>query len=222
MSIGPNLNWVKSEIKKIKIEIILSFIISLFISYIILTKIGFIGLINTVLILTAFYLFFINVQDFFLKKFKNYAQTFSHFGFSLLILSILFNSILSSEKTINLKVGEKFSFREEIITFESIENIKNKNYKSIIGYFSIRDKKNNSIQLKPELRIYNQPLTITSEADIKTTLYYDKFLVMNVVKDYEYFNVRYQVKPFMIWIWISTVLLVIGGCFSLFRRLYEK
>jgi len=222
MSIGPNLNWIQSEIKKIKIEIILSFIISLFISYIILTKIGFVGLINTILILAAFYLFFINVKDFFLKKFKNYSQTISHFGFSLLILSILFNSILSSEKTINLKVGEEFSFREETITFESIENIKNKNYKSIIGYFKIKDKKNNSIQLKPELRIYNQPLTITSEADIKTTLYYDKFLVMNVVKDYEYFNVRYQVKPFMIWIWISTILLVIGGCLSLFRRSYEK
>ena len=137
-------------------------------------------------------------------------------------MSILFNSILSSEKTINLKVGEEFSFREETITFESIENIKNKNYKSIIGYFSIRDKKNNSIQLKPELRIYNQPLTITSEADIKTTIFYDKFLVMNVVKDYEYFNVRYQVKPFMIWIWISTILLAIGGLLSLFKKSYEK
>ena len=63
---------------------------------------------------------------------------------------------------------------------------------------------------------------ITSEADIKTTLYYDKFLVMNLVKDYEYFNVRYQVKPFMIWIWIATVILVIGGFLSLFQKRYEK
>ena len=162
------------------------------------------------------------IKDFFSKKFNNYSQNFSHFGFSLLILSILFNSILSSEKIVNLKVGEEFSFRGETITFESIENIKNKNYKSIIGNFKIKDKKNNSIKLKPELRVYNQPLTITSEADIKTTLYYDKFLVMNVVKDYEYFNVRYQVKPFMIWVWISTILLVVGGCLSLFRRSYEK
>ena len=78
------------------------------------------------------------------------------------------------------------------------------------------------MQLKPELRIYNQPVMITSEADIKTTLYYDKFLVMNLVKDYEYFNVRYQVKPFMIWIWISTLILAIGGLFSLKKKLYEK
>jgi len=222
MSIGPNLNWIKSEIKKIKIQIILSFIIALIISFLILSKIGLVGLINTILITVAFYLFFMTIKDFFSKKFNNYSQNFSHFGFSLLILSILFNSILSSEKIVNLKVGEEFSFRGETITFESIENIKNKNYKSIIGNFKIKDKKNNSIQLKPELRVYNQPITITSEADIKTTLYYDKFLVMNVVKDYEYFNVRYQVKPFMIWVWISTILLVVGGCLSLFRRLYEK
>jgi cytochrome c-type biogenesis protein CcmF len=222
MSIGPNLNWIKSEVKKINIQIFLSFTISLLISFLILRKIGYVGLINTILILTAFYLFFITIKDFFLKKFKNYSQNFSHFGFSLLILSILFNSILSSEKIINLKVGEKFSFKEETITFESIENIEKKNYKSIVGYFKIKDKQNNSIQLKPELRIYNQPVMITSEADIKTTLYYDKFLVMNLVKDYEYFNVRYQVKPFMIWIWISTILLVIGGLLSLFKRLYEK
>jgi len=222
MSIGPNLNWIKSKIKKIKIQIVLSFAISLLISFVILNQIGFVGLINSILILATFYLFFITIKDFFLKKFKNYSQIFSHFGFSLLILSILFNSILSSEKTINLKVGEEFSFREETITFESIESIKNKNYKSIVGYFKIKDKQNNYVQLKPELRIYNQPVMITSEADIKTTLYYDKFLVMNLVKDYEYFNVRYQVKPFMIWIWISTVLLIIGGLLSLFQRLYEK
>ena len=76
--------------------------------------------------------------------------------------------------------------------------------------------------MKPELRIYNQPIIITSEADIKTTLHYDKFLVMNLVKDNEYFNVRYQIKPFMIWIWISTVLIIIGGLLSLFKRLHEK
>ena len=222
MSIGPNLDWIKSKIKKVRIEIIILFAISLSVSLLISKKIGSVNLINIALISAAFYLFFITVKDFFSKKFKNYSQKISHFGFSLLILSILLNSIFSSEVTTNLKVGEKFNFKEESITFESIENTESKNYRSIIGHFKIQDKQKNSIQLKPELRIYEQPFTITSEADIKTTLYYDKFLVMNLVKGYEYFNVRYQFKPFMIWIWISTLLLGIGGMFSLFKRIYEK
>ena len=222
MSIGPNLDWIKSKMKKVRIEIIILFAISLLVSLLISKKIGSVNLINIVLISAAFYLFFITVKDFFSKKFKNYSQKISHFGFSLLILSILLNSIFSSEVTTNLKVGEKFNFKEESITFESIENTESKNYRSIIGHFKIQDKQKNSIQLKPELRIYEQPFTITSEADIKTTLYYDKFLVMNLVKGNEYFNVRYQFKPFMIWIWISTLLLGIGGMFSLFKRIYEK
>ena len=222
MSIGPNLNWIKSKIKKVRIEIIILFVISLLVSFFISRKIGSVNLTNIVLISAAFYLFFITAKDFFSKKLKNYPQKISHFGFSLLILSILLNSIFSSEVITNLKVGEKFSFKEESITFESIENTESKNYRSIIGHFKIEDKQKNSIQLKPELRIYDQPFTVTSEADIKTTLYYDKFLVMNLVKGDEYFNVRYQFKPFMIWIWISTLLLSIGGIFSLFKRIYEK
>ena len=63
---------------------------------------------------------------------------------------------------------------------------------------------------------------ITSEADIKTTIYSDKFLVVNVVKDDEFFNVRYQNKPFMVWIWISVVLLAYGGLISLLKSSYEK
>ena len=44
----------------------------------------------------------------------------------------------------------------------------------------------------------------------------------NQVKDSEFFNVRFQSKPFMIWIWISAVLLAIGGIFSLTQRFNEK
>ena len=41
---------------------------------------------------------------------------------------------------------------------------------------------------------------------------------MNLVKGNEYFNIRYQVKPFMIWIWFSILLLSIGGIISLFQN----
>ncbi len=222
MSIGPNLSWIKSDFKIIRIKTIFLFIISLLISSFILRKTGLVSLINTVLISVAFYLFFITVKDFFVKKYKNYSQKISHFGFSLLILSILLNSVFSSEIITNLKVGEKFIFKKGSIMFEKIENTEGKNYKSIVGYFIIEDKKKNHIQLKPELRIYDQPTIVTSEADIRTTLFSDKFLVINLVKGSELCNVRYQIKPFMIWIWISTLLLAIGGIFNLFQRSHEK
>ena len=71
----------------------------------------------------------------------------------------------------------------------------------------------------PEIRIYNQPNILTSEADIKSTIFFDKFLVINLLKGEEIFNVRYQKKQFMIWIWISTCLISIGGILGIFKRL---
>jgi len=222
MSIGPNLHWVKSKAFKFNVKFIFLFFVSLSISFLILKTVGSNNLINTILISTSLYLFFITISDFFSKEFFNYSQKLSHFGFSLLIVSILLNSIFSSETTQNLKVGDKFILDNESITFNSIVKYDSKNYQSIVGNFTIEDLKKNSLELKPELRIYDQPITITSEADIKTTIFYDRFLVMNLVKGDEYFNVKYQVKPFMIWIWISTSLLAIGGMFSLFKRIYEN
>ena len=75
--------------------------------------------------------------------------------------------------------------------------------------------------LRPELRIYNQPNIVTSEEDIKTNFFTDKFITMNYVQNQEYFNIRYQVKPLMIWIWISVLLLSFGGLMSIFKKRYE-
>tara|TARA_B100001175_G_C19451400_1_gene611527 strand:- start:614 stop:1420 length:807 start_codon:yes stop_codon:yes gene_type:complete len=222
MSIGPKLHWIKTKIDKNKIQFFLLFVISSFISYLIMDKMGSKNLVNGILVSASLYLFFVTLKDFFLKRYSNFSQKISHFGFSLLILSILFNSIFSSEISSNLKVGDKILFEKGIITFLSIENKEYKNYQSIVGHFKIEDNKKNLVILKPELRIYNQPYTITSEADIKTTFYSDKFLVMNLVKGNEYFNVRYQVKSFMIWIWVSAIILSLGGIYSLLRKNYEK
>ena len=76
--------------------------------------------------------------------------------------------------------------------------------------------------MEPELRIYNQPNIVTSEADIKTNLFTDKFITMNIVQNQDYFNIRYQIKPFMIWIWISVLLITLGGLISLFKKKYEN
>jgi cytochrome c-type biogenesis protein CcmF len=82
------------------------------------------NLVNSLLISASFYLFFITIKDFFAKASFNYSQKLSHFGFSLLVLSILLNSIFSSEVITNLRVGENIVFKNEIIYFDSTEKKK--------------------------------------------------------------------------------------------------
>ncbi len=217
MAIGPKLKWIKSDLKD-KIYLFSLLVISVLISFFIVKNFNANVLVNTILISAALYLFFITLRDFFIKKYKNLAQNIAHFGFSLLILSILFNNLFSSEIITNLKVGETYNGSKTKIVFESINQKKQKNYNSIIANFSITNSEGINNNLSPELRIYNQPKITTSEADIKTTLMKDKFIVINLVQNQDYFNVRYQVKPFMLWIWLSVMIISFGGLISLLKK----
>ena len=221
MAIGPQLKWIKSNLESKKFLIFLLFV-SILISYLIVKNFDKNLLVNTILISSAFYLFFITLRDFFTKKFKNISQNISHFGFSLLILSILFNNFFSSEVITNLKVGESYENSKIKITLQNINQRDEKNFNSVVANFKVIHSDGQIDQMSPELRIYNQPNIVTSEADIKTTMMRDKFIVINLVQNQEYFNVRYQDKPLMLWIWVSVLLLSLGGILSFMRRSYEK
>ena len=217
MSIGPKLKWIKDNFEKIKYLRIILFFICIILSFYLIKKTSSEILFTSVIGGGALYLLFISIEDLFKKKY-NISQVISHFGFSLFILSILFNSLFSTEFSANMKVGQELSFKKDQVKFLKIKIFEKENYKSVIANFEIIDEKENVISLYPEIRIYNQPNILTSEADIISSVFSDKFMVINLLKGEEIFNVRYQTKPFMIWIWISTFLISFGGILGLLKR----
>ena len=216
MAIGPNLKWVKDHINKIKLEQPIFLSISILISYLFTTSYGVSYLFSVPMFGLGFFLFFLTIRDFFSKE-SILSQKIAHFGFSLFILSILFNGVLAKEYSSNMKVGDERKFMNKIIKFENLKITQELNYQSLTGEFNISDDRGN-LNLKPEIRIYNQPKTLTSEADIISTIYSDNFLVFNVLKDDGYYNVRYQHKPLMIWIWLSVILIFVGGILGYFKK----
>ena len=216
MSVGPSMNWIKTNLK-FKVSHIYYF---LFTSTATIITINVLSQKDFLFIILIFSLLFLTIKTIanFLKKNTNHAQNVSHLGFAMLMLSILFNSISSTEIIKNIKVGDSFVSKNEKITFEKVKTNEKKNYSSIIGTFEIKNNNNKIIKLYPEIRVYNQPIIATSEAAIKTTLFKDRFITINLIKDEQLFNVRYQNKPFMIWIWISTLIIIFGGTFAIFSK----
>jgi len=216
MSIGPSMKWIKTNFKfgaKSFFVIVFTMVLSFFTVFFIGEKNIFI-----LLLFIGFFYLLLKSLDQLRDKTKNFAQIFSHTGFSLLLISILLNSFSSKEIIKNIEVGESFTLKNEKIIFKKIVVEKEKNYESIVGFFEILDDKNRIINLQPEIRIYNEPEMATSEASIKTTLSKDRFITINIIKDQNFFNVRYQHKPFMIWIWISTLIIMLGGVLAIFRK----
>ena len=138
MAIGPRLRWIKSELDN-KMYLVILLILSILISYLILKNLNTDFLINTILVGSALYLFFVTTKDFFSKNHKRISQNLSHFGFSLLILSILFNNIFSREVITNLKVGEKFNNEKFQIEFINLKKFEEQNFTSFKGFFLITE-----------------------------------------------------------------------------------
>ena len=216
MSFGPRVKWINDKLKKINYTQIIVFISSLIIAYIIFTNSSVSYLFSSFLIAASIFLVLNSLRDFFSKSIQ-IPQKISHFSFSILILSILLNGIYSEEFNSNMKVGDELKFIDKTIKFKGINFDEKDNYKLLRGDFEVIDSGKNTLNFNPEIRIYNQPVISTSEADIKTNLFNDNFIVFTLLKDNEIFNVRYQHKPFMIWIWISIIMLAFGGTLAVVK-----
>ena len=219
MTSGPNYKWISNEIRSL-FNLVLVLSVTLFlITFFLIKENNF--LINLILFFSI-YLITQTLFDFyesFKKKNINISRIISHLGFGLLIFFIYINHIFSVENNFNLKLGETKKTDYYTIKFVNLEEQSIKNYKSIIGYFNVSNKKNfTSKELRPEIRVYDKPFTITYEASINSNLFSDTYLTMSNISDTDVFNIKFQVKPFMNLIWLSVLLLSLGGVLNFFKR----
>ena len=222
MTSGPKQKWVSSEIKKFfDIILFLSVFLFLIIFFLIKTNnflINLILLFSIYLIIQTMFDFYENLK----KRDINLSRIISHFGFGLLIFFISINHLFSIESNFNVRVGEKKNIKNYVIKFENLETLSGTNYDSVVGYFEILNKKKLIKEnLKPEIRVYNQPKTITYEASINSNLFSDTYLTMSNISNSEIFNIKFQKKPFMNFIWLSVLLISFGGVLNFFKKKRE-
>ena len=222
MAIGPKMSWIKSKYNNYKsliIILILSCIINLLIFYYFKSY----NLISNLIIISSLFLIIHSIKDFILKSktksYFNYSSFLSHLGFGILMFFIILNHNFSKEFDLNIKVGETKKIGDMEINFKDLKIEKRENYNVIIGNFNIFDlKKNYEKKLEPEIRIYDNPQTLTFESAIKTNFKQDLYLTMSNIDGSEFYNVKFQTKPFMLWIWLAAFLTASGGLFRIFKK----
>jgi len=226
MAIGPNFSWIKSKNKffyKALFLILGSLIINIFIIYFF----GRYSFLSNLIFISAIFLILYSILDmknFFYKRSKfELPRIISHLSFGLLVFFIGINHQFSLEEDFNLKVGGIKKINSYEINFEKITIKEEKNYQVAIGSFKLTNLKNNLVQyLNPEIRIYSNSETLTYEAAIKTKITSDFYLTMSNVSRSDFYNIKFQNKPFMIWIWVSALMITVGGFMQLTLKKNEN
>ena len=221
MALGPKAKWIKNKFENIRIYFfIFASAIGLNLAIIFFFKSY--SLLSNFIIISALFLIISSLMDIAkaLKRNKlDFARIISHTSFGFLVLFIGLNDIFSLEKDYNIKLGETKKFENYSIQLQNLDLKTYKNYQAVIGKLEIKNINSNQTNiLNPEIRIYNKPKTLTYEAAIKTSLIKDYYLTMSNIDRSDYYNIKFQKKPLMAWIWISVIMIVVGGSIRLFNN----
>ena len=221
MSVGPQIKWINHKFQNLNLILKILFL-SILINFLIFYFFKSYSFLSNLIIISSIFLIIASLIDlykYFNKRTEDVSRVISHLSFGFLILFIGLNYNFSLEKDFNLKLGEKKVFDNYSLEFKNLELKTAQNYKSIVGEFKINNNKNNSEQtLYPEIRIYDNPKTLTYEASIRSGFLKDYYLTMSNIDRSDYYNIKFQKKPFMIWIWLSVICLSIGGLIRFFKN----
>ena len=221
MAVAPNVKWIKNNFKNIFLLLkilILAIAMNFLINY--FFKIS--EFTTNLILISSIFLILHSIIDLFASFKKNtfeLSRIISHLGFGLLVFFIVVNHTFSLERDFNIKEGQKKVFKNFNIEFKSIKLEERKNYKAIVGDFKVINLKNSLEEtLSPEIRIYSQPETLTYEASISSRLSRDIYITMSNLNRTDFYNIKFQEKPLMIWIWFSSLMIAIGGFLRLFKN----
>ena len=219
MAVGPKVKWIKSKFKDIKIYFFI-LLASFGLNFLIIFFFKSYSVLSNLILISAIFLILSSLIDLTnaIKKNKfDLARIISHASFGFLVLFIGLNNIFTIEKDYNIKLGETKRFENYSIKLQNLELKNFKNYQAVIGEIEIKnDNLNRSNILKPEIRIYDNPRTLTYEASIKTSISKDYYLTMSNIDRSDYYNIKFQKKPLMMWIWVSVIMIVFGGFLRIF------
>tara|TARA_B100000214_G_scaffold153622_1_gene110057 strand:- start:408 stop:2015 length:1608 start_codon:yes stop_codon:yes gene_type:complete len=145
------------------------------------------------------------------KKYLNPFSAIAHFALGLLLVSISLNSLLSSERALNIKINDFEEYEDLKIYFTDLNVEKGSNYDAVQANFIVEDKNGKSFNLNPEKRRYFTRGQITTETAIYVTPIRDIYLTIGDQLEDGSWIVNVQINFLIRWIWFSAFLMAFAG-----------
>ena len=151
---------------------------------------------------------------------STHGTAVAHFGVGVMVIGIIATTAYQSERVLVMKPGETVEFAGYTLTFKGAAPQRGPNYKEEVGVFSVMRGTSAVTELHPSKRLYDAPPQPTSEAGIYAAWSGNLYAVLGDEQTTAEggYAVRLYFHPMVTLIWFGTVLMFIGGLFSLSDR----
>jgi cytochrome c-type biogenesis protein CcmF len=181
-------------------------------------------------ILLSIFLIIVTILDFLIKsnyfrvalRFGQIAMLLGHLSYGLLTLSIALNTALEDEVDLVGTKNAKVKMGNFEITMLGITDGYGPNYLRQIVNLKVENINTGmTIKLAPENRWYVIENKMTSDSSIYSFVDYDLYAVLNRI-DGGQAHIKIYYRPYISFVWLATIMLVLSLATSLFAVKYNK
>lgn len=152
-----------------------------------------------------------------------WGMQLAHLGLAWGIVGIAVVANYQEERDVRMNVGDHTTLAGYTFTFRGAVEHAGPNYRAARGTIEVSRDGKQLFVLHPEKRIYNASGMPMTEASIHPNIFRDVYVALGEPLDEEArtWAVRLFHKPFINWLWIGALMLVIGGFLAASDRRYR-
>jgi len=155
------------------------------------------------------------------------GMIFAHFGFAIFLAGVLIVEATNIEKDIKLTPNESVEIGGFAFRFDGVATAAGPNFKADQGTLTVL--KNDAViaTLKPQKRQYSRGTQVQTQSAIDPGLFRDIYVALGEpIGTDGAWAVRIYIKPFVRWIWLGALFMMLGGFVAAadrrFRALPER
>ncbi|MGB0895299.1 MAG: heme lyase CcmF/NrfE family subunit [Parashewanella sp.] len=235
MGIGPNIRWKKAKAGEIKkrllIPAIISLVLGFFIPFIAGGEFNFwvaaAGAASIWIVLSSLKAIQKNITTADGKKVwsrmerSQWGMVVAHIGVAVTVIGATMVSNYAVEKSVRMGPGISQNLAGYTFAFKGVKTVQGPNYTALQSEIEITKDNQHVATLTPDRRQYTVQVMDMTEAGIDWGFFRDLYITMGDPVSDSDFAVRLNYKPFVRWLWIGAIIMMIGGLLSASDKRYR-
>jgi cytochrome c-type biogenesis protein CcmF len=147
----------------------------------------------------------------------------AHLGLAIGVAGITMVVNYERELDVRMNVGDQAQMAGYTLTFMGTENYSGPNYEATRGTVIVSKDGAEQFRLYPAKRVYNRSGSVMTEASVRPSLFSDLYVSLGEPLNNEFttWAVRLYYKPFINWLWLGALFMVVGGFLAASDRRYR-
>jgi len=147
----------------------------------------------------------------------------AHFGIAVFVAGVLIVEATSIERDIKLAPGENVAIGDYTFRFDGVQAATGPNFKADRGTLTVMKNDTVVATLNPEKRQYSRGTQVQTESAIDPGFTRDIYIALGEpIGTDGAWAVRIYIKPFVRWIWLGALFMMLGGFVAAMDRRFRR